>query len=95
MTPAEMREKLEGEYPELMTADGYDDAIIGIAEGWFETEGGSSHHCVVAYDYEKCVEILVAQGSTYEEADEWLQYNTLGAYVGEYTPVFIYDWRKE
>ena len=30
---------------------------------------------------------------TEDEANEWLQFNTLGAYVGPTTPVFLYRWR--
>ena len=80
---------LEDVYPEVLKADGFDDAIIGIAEGWF----GDSQHAVLAYDYDKCIDILVAQGSTREEADEYFSFNTLGAYVGEHTPVFIHNLR--
>ena len=27
----------------------------------------------------------------YDEAYEWLDYNTFGAYVGEYTPIYVDD----
>lgn len=49
------------------------------------------HHAHVAvYDYDKCVEVLVARdGMTHEEADEFLSFNTLGAYVGENGPLYI------
>lgn len=51
---------------------------------------------VVCYDYAKCVEILKAKSEmTEEEAEEFLNFNTLGAYVGETTPLFLHDWRKE
>ena len=43
------------------------------------------------YSLKKCVEIMMADGSTYEEALEFLHYNTLGAYVGEGTPSFFLD----
>ena len=80
---------LESDYPETLKADGFDDAIIGVAEGWF----GQSNHCVICYDYEKCAEILVEQGMSEEDAEEYLQFNTTSAYVGEYTPVFLHRWR--
>lgn len=91
MNTQEILERLGESDAELLKADGLDDAILGLAEGWF----GNSQHAVICYDYDKCVEILVGRGMTEEEAEEWLGYNTLGAYVGPYTPVFVYNWRKE
>lgn len=91
MTTEEILALLEEYYPSLLTADGLDDAILGIADGWY----GDSHHEVVGYDYYKCVDILVAQGMDEETANEFLQHNTLGAYVGEFTPIFLYNWRRD
>ena len=76
---------------DLVKADGFDDAIIGVAEGWF----AGSQCAVVCYDYQKCVAILAAQGMSEGEAEEYLDHNTLGAYVGDHTPIFLHDWRKE
>jgi hypothetical protein len=69
---------------EALLADGFEAAIIGICE-----RCGSLP--VVAYDREKCIEVLVTdQGlGSHEEAEEYFEYNVLGAYVGENTPVFI------
>ena len=45
---------------------------------------------VVAYDYERCLEILKERdGMNKEEATEYMEYNVIGAYVGIYSPVFI------
>lgn len=69
--------------PEALLADGLEDAAIGY------TVGHHSEHLVV-YDYDKCVEALVTRdGMTHEEADEFLQFNTLGAYVGPQGPVYV------
>jgi len=86
MTPTEILEQLRDEYPELLTADGFDEAVIGLVEG-------AARGPVICYDYERCVEILVGQGMDREEAEEHLDFNTLGAYVGESTPLFLHDWR--
>lgn len=69
--------------PEALLADGLEPAYVGHTV--------NHHHAVVAvYDYGKCVETLVQRdGMTDEEADEFLQFNTLGAYVGENGPLFI------
>jgi hypothetical protein len=69
--------------PEALLCDGFDDAIIGLAE---RINLGP----VVAYDTEKMIDIMVERdGMTYEEAIEYFDYNILGAWMGEYTPVFI------
>lgn len=70
--------------PEALLADGLEPAYVGHTV--------NHHHAVVAvYDYEKCVEVLVERdGISPEEADEFLQFNTLGAYVGENGPLFIH-----
>jgi hypothetical protein len=73
---------------EILTADGFDAAFIGVAEI-------ACRPIVAAYDYQKCVEILMAGGMEEEDAHEHMSFNVTGASVGEYTPVFIHDWRKE
>lgn len=80
--PADIRDTLAEENPEAMLADGFDDALIGITANF--------HHAVVAvYDLDLCAEILIKQGMTDEEAEAYLSYNTLGAYVGENGPLFL------
>lgn len=64
---------------ELLFADGFDDAIIGV-------EPDSVR---VIYDRNRMVEILMEDGMEEEEAIEFLEYNTWGAYVGEHTPIYI------
>lgn len=65
----------------LLFADGFDDAIIGIAER-------AGMEPVVAYDIHKIIEIL-ARTMPEDEAVEYFEFNILGAYMGERTPVFI------
>jgi hypothetical protein len=71
-----------GDGDEILVADGLDAAIIGITEGVAEP--------VVAYDYDKCVEIFrIRDGMTEEDALEHMSFNVTGAYVGPRTPIFI------
>lgn len=71
--------------PEALLADGLEDAYIGHTVN-------HHHNHVAVYDYQKCVDILVERdGIDADEADEFLQFNTLGAYVGQDGPLFI--WR--
>jgi len=65
-------------------ADGFDDALIGIAQQF-----------IAVYDREKYVQILVDRdGMDYEEANEFFEFNVQGAYVGEGTPAFLV-WKVE
>ena len=76
-------EEIEDINPEALLCDGFDDAIIGMAE---RINLGP----VVAYNTEKMIDIMVERdGMTYEDAIEYFDYNILGAWMGEYTPVFI------
>jgi hypothetical protein len=69
--------------PEALVCDGFDEAIIGMAE---RINLGP----VVAYDVEKILQIMVERdGMTYEEAQEFFDYNIIGAWMGEFTPIFI------
>ncbi len=67
----------------LLLADGLEDALIGYTL--------NHHHpaCAV-YDYGKCMTVLQQRDNmTPEEAEECLDFNTLGAYVGEHGPLFV------
>ena len=78
ITP-EIEEAFEG----ALFADGFEDALIGL--------GTQFSHNVAIYDLDKCVAILVARdGMDPHEAQEYLDFNTLGAWVGESTPVFVH-----
>lgn len=66
----------------VLLADGYDDALIGTAE----VRGT----LVAVYDADKCIDVLIEKnGMTPEDAIEWFEFNTLRAYVGEQTPIFV------
>lgn len=70
--------------PNLLFADGFDEAILGVAERC----GGV---LVVVYDYAKCVEVLIEREKmSHEDAIEWMGFNVLGAFVGEKTPWFLH-----
>ena len=77
------REAIAEVDPEILLADGLDDAFIGLSVG-------HHHKPVACYSYERAVEIIARRdGMGYEAAEEYLQFNTLGAYVGEYTPIWV------
>lgn len=69
--------------PEMLFADGLEDAIIGVVER-------CSQPPLVVYDIPRCIEILMERdGMSHEDAEEFFSFNTLGAWVGEYTPVYM------
>ena len=70
----------------MMKADGFDEAIIGVGRQFDKPDR-------LIYDYDKCLVILMLdQDFTEEDAIEWMEYNVLGAYVGEGTPMNFMCW---
>jgi hypothetical protein len=65
---------------ELVTVDGYDDAILGI----------DSKSLRVIYDADEMVEILMEdEEMSEEEALEYLDYNVFNAWIGDQTPIYM------
>ena len=60
----------------------FDDCIIGVA-----TRCGMDN--VVVYDQGKVIKALIEDGMSEEDAQEWYEFNILGSYVGENTPMFL------
>lgn len=91
-----IRERLNEIDDDLLLADGFEEALIGFAEGWFAPSKGpgAAHRTVAMYDRTKCIEILMKQGMSHEEAEEYFDFNVSGGYHGEATPVFVTILRK-
>lgn len=84
MTQDEVRAWIAEHNPDALMADGFEEAIIGMADR-------CGQPMLVVYDVEKCIEILVARdGMSEEEALEFFEFNTLGSWVGEGTPLFLW-----
>ena len=81
MSTREKIQSFDGELLLLEPAD-FDDAIIGVTE---RADGMQ----VVAYDRMTCIEILMRDGMDRDEAEEFFEFNTVGAWMGDATPVFI------
>ena len=76
------RKEIAEQYPELLVADGFDKAIIGVSTSFNKKS--------VAYDTNKCIKILMTRDNmTQLEAIEYFEYNVIGSYMGEHTPSFI------
>ena len=74
---------------EVVIADGLSDAFIGLAQV------GKESKTVAVYDSVKIIKILMDSGLTQDEAVEYYEYNILGAYVGEATPIYLIPVDKE
>jgi hypothetical protein len=63
-----------------LSADGFDDAIIGVS------------NYKIVYSRTKCIHILIERdGMTFDEAEEFFDFNVEGAYVGRKTPIWVDD----
>lgn len=77
-----MLEELIEKYGEnLLKADGYDEAIIGV-----DSKTGR-----LIYSINKCIDILCKE-MDHDEAVEYFYFNVEGAYVGEQTPIWCDDY---
>lgn len=74
----------DGHDGEIMLADGFDDALLGIGEC-------AGHEPAAVYDFNACVEVLVTRdGMDADEAKEFMHVNVISAYVGPGTPIFLF-----
>ena len=71
------------ENPDALLADGFEDAYLGVAR----RAGGMA---VAAYSRPLCIGILMSRdGMTEEDAEEFFEFNTACAWMGDETPVFV------
>jgi len=82
-----VRDYLEDVNPEAMLFDGFEDALVGTCDRF-------NQPTLAAYD--KCIEILAKDMTTVDDDDdpytmavEYFDFNVIGAYIGDSTPVFI------
>ena len=95
MNKEQIIDYIEFNYPDhaegILIVDGFDEAFLGIVESFGKNP-------VSCYSYEKCINIIAFPDGDrtngdkkLKEAEEYFDYNILGAYVGDYTPVFLYS----
>jgi hypothetical protein len=78
------RDEIAENYPELLCLDPayFDEAILGVVNRINTT--------AVCYSESKIIEILMKEdGMDYDEAVEYYQFNILGSWLGEHTPVYL------
>jgi len=85
----ELRERLAAVNEDMLFADGFDEALIGMAQS-------AGKATVALYDMDLCVTILEERdGMDAEEALEYLYFNVVNSYMGENTPMFATMFPKE
>lgn len=88
---SEFRKFLDENYENLILLDPsekFDKCILGICRRY-------SHDDCIAYDGDLVIKKNMEDGMSYDEAIEFFEYNQLGAYMGESTPVFIFKGAEE
>lgn len=74
---------LEDENPEALLATGFEAAFVGYARR-------CGQPTLAVYDYALGVKVLMDRdGMSYEDAVEWMEFNVVGAWCGEHTPVWL------
>ncbi len=71
-----------------------DDETVLLAddlEPAFMAIGRQFNRPIAIYSQRKVIKILMRQGMSREEAEEYFSYNIAGAFVGDQTPVFLQD----
>lgn len=80
-TRSELLESISEFNPEAKLADGFDDSILG-----YDTKGR------VIYSVNSILDTLVNRdGMNYDDAQEYFGFNIECAYIGEYTPIYMYE----
>ncbi len=77
------RELLADLEEDILLMDGFDDAIIGYSQR-------INDPTLAVYSWELMVKILMERdGMSDEEAMDYIDFNCLGAWVGERTPIIV------
>ena len=67
---------------EVVMYNGFEDACLGI--------GSRINTTVLVYSGPKMIEILMSRdGMSYDDAEEYIAWNYLGAWVGDTTPIIL------
>lgn len=82
--PEAVRELLLEANPEALLAAGFEEALVGVARR-------CGQPTLAVYSYQKAADILIRQGMSPEDADEYLEFNVLGAWMGPQTPIFLVE----
>lgn len=82
MSEKDVYRELSEANPEALVPEGFSEAFLGY------TVGGQGNSLAV-FSYDRCVDVLVEKGLTPDEAVEYLDHNTIYAYFGENSPIYM------
>lgn len=69
---------------EVMVMDGFEEAFIGFSKR-------CGQPTLATYSFNKMVQVLVDDDMDEEEAIEYIEYNCLGAWMGDLTPIILFE----
>jgi hypothetical protein len=70
---------------EIMLMDGFEEAFIGFSRR-------CGQPTLATYSFEKMLQVLIDRDNMdVMEAEEYISYNCAGAWMGELTPVILYE----
>lgn len=81
----------EGQVIYLSPRETYDEAIIGVCSSTYR----------IIYSKNEIIDILArsmdieSEEEKYEAAHEFFDYNILGSYLGNYTPIYLSDYDED
>jgi hypothetical protein len=83
LTRQDIHDALESRGESVLLCDGFDEAFIGLSQRINEP-------LLAVYSYEKMVQVLMKRdGMGHDDAVDYLDFNVLGAWVGEQTPIIV------
>jgi len=78
----QLKARLAEENPEALLWDGLESALVGIARR-------CGQPTLAVYDYNLCIEALMQEGMSHDEAVEYIEFNVVGGWLGPNTPVML------
>jgi hypothetical protein len=71
---------------QIMLMDGFEEAFIGFSKR-------CGQPTLATYSFDKMIQVLVERDQMdVMEAEEYISYNCVGAWMGELTPVILYEY---
>ena len=69
----------------ILLMDGFDEAFIGFTRPM-------NQPTLAVYSHKKMIDTLIFRdGMNYDDAEEYIEFNCIGAYIGEQTPIIVFD----
>ncbi len=83
MDAERLKDTIREENPDALIADGFDAALVGFARR-------CGQPTLAVYDSRLVLECLQREGMSHSDAREWFEFNIVGAWMGEHTPLWLH-----